>query len=845
MSGFNSMVSSSGFNSGFGSAPGGNDMFSMIRQMLMTSLIFKNVNNSGGSGYSSGTQDYFSIIYVFLITQLIDVMMKYMPMVFDKVYSKYFVFIEQTKNQMVPTNSEQNIKGVNIPKKKSSSVIISVNITDIENVLGQALLEHITNHKSTQHTYYTKQHFILNQQDVLCIGDDIYSCMTENSMSKGNNEYRNDPNKGQNRTEDSIVQIIEVFSYEKNNKELREFLNNVRKNYIITTQNKLGTQRYFFNMFPLSAPLIRGSEFMHGNNGVPIHNTNSIPNHAAKKDLSKLPNNFLFNMKPFETNRSFINLFGEEIELIKKRVKFFIDNKKWYDEKGIPYTLGLLLSGAPGTGKTSTIKCLANETNRHIVNINFNNDITKTQLENLFFNENIVVNNPHTMQQEKYCIPLNQRIYVLEDVDCQGNITHDRSFNLTGSSSSEIDPHKVDLSFLLNLLDGVLETPGRIVIMTSNFPEILDKALIRPGRIDIISEFKKCSNNTIIEMLEFFYDTKLTMEQRDCILQLHARIITPAELSKVMFENFYNMKDSIDHLTALSRQMDSQFPAEKNEMNTMIEFAKQELSYELDTDNHFNRERYEECKTQAQQDEKDKNPSNKLLNREHFEEFKTQAQQDEIDGKSSNVFLDEFREINKRRRRLNSRISKDTDEIESRREELGKLDIIADELFDKVSLDEIKTEIKKIDGLRKKINSQTGSSVFMSEETDDLDFSFLRLIEWEHEKIHGRNPNSNSIMQNNKPRPQVINRSFDIRKDVDVDIDTQLIYDTTKIGNYLAESNDGQPKYNDDTNLIGNFGNFGNIDMNYMLKPERFNDIILCDTEQENEKQISRMMKFK
>ncbi|CAN0389181.1 unnamed protein product, partial [Ectocarpus sp. 13 AM-2016] len=37
---------------------------------------------------------------------------------------------------------------------------------------------------------------------------------------------------------------------------------------------------------------------------------------------------------------------------------------------------------------------------------------------------------------------------------------------------------------LLNVLDGVVDTPGRIVIMTTNHPESLDAALIRPGRID-------------------------------------------------------------------------------------------------------------------------------------------------------------------------------------------------------------------------------------------------------------------------------------------------------------------------------------------------------------------------
>jgi hypothetical protein len=43
---------------------------------------------------------------------------------------------------------------------------------------------------------------------------------------------------------------------------------------------------------------------------------------------------------------------------------------------------------------------------------------------------------------------------------------------------------ELNLAGLLNVLDGVVDTPGRIIIMTSNHPEKLDPALIRPGRIN-------------------------------------------------------------------------------------------------------------------------------------------------------------------------------------------------------------------------------------------------------------------------------------------------------------------------------------------------------------------------
>jgi SpoVK/Ycf46/Vps4 family AAA+-type ATPase len=111
-----------------------------------------------------------------------------------------------------------------------------------------------------------------------------------------------------------------------------------------------------------------------------------------------------------------------------------------------------------------------------------------------------------------------------------------------------IDSLKLDLSFLLNLLDGVLELPGRIVIMTSNYPEKLDHALIRPGRIDVTADFKKCTNETIIEMLEFFYDIELETSELKSIIQLEEYFISPAELGKWMFETIDDHKICIEKL---------------------------------------------------------------------------------------------------------------------------------------------------------------------------------------------------------------------------------------------------------------------------------------------------------
>jgi mitochondrial chaperone BCS1 len=54
-----------------------------------------------------------------------------------------------------------------------------------------------------------------------------------------------------------------------------------------------------------------------------------------------------------------------------------------------------------------------------------------------------------------------------------------------GGYKVEDKSDKLNLSGMLNVLDGVVDCPNRIVVMTSNHPEKLDPALIRPGRVNL------------------------------------------------------------------------------------------------------------------------------------------------------------------------------------------------------------------------------------------------------------------------------------------------------------------------------------------------------------------------
>jgi hypothetical protein len=542
----------------------GNGLMDMIKSQMITMTMMSSMNGNN----TNSNQSVFALLYIFIITQVIEALTRHMPGIAKKVYDHYVERI--SKADLLKDFSIEPAKNTT----KTASITVLVNIADHENILGQSILDYVTNNVNTKHISYKKQNFVLNQTDIIEIYDEIFIALKENKTVET-------PDKKMD-----VEQCVELFSYTKSMQELRGFLNKITHEYKIKIQNKLGDKIYFFNQHPTNAPK--------GPNG--------------EKDYSKLPNNSIFTMKEFQTNRKFTNLFGPEIGAVRKRVEFFMKNRKWYDSKGIPYTLGLLLSGQAGAGKTSTIKCLANETRRHIINLNLNNDITKTQLENLFFNEMIIVLNVSTGQSEKYFIPLDQRVYVLEDIDCQSDLVMERSLKNKGEEKIETEEapkkpdfqvnietnpgrktndkeqplvqnaEKIDLSFLLNLLDGVLENPGRIVIMTSNFPKLLDHALIRPGRIDVIADFKKCFSSTLVEMIEFFYDIYLTQDEKLDIMALREHIISPAEMGKLMFENFYEYGRVIQKLQELSFQeieQDKIYTLTQASQNVINEISKQ------------------------------------------------------------------------------------------------------------------------------------------------------------------------------------------------------------------------------------------------------------------------------
>jgi hypothetical protein len=338
--------------------------------------------------------------------------------------------------------------------------------------------------------------------------------------------------------EGSIKNIkFQLFCKQGNIRTLQSFVDTCNQDYERKMLNKLGNDLYYFDQ------VVEGKKKQ--------QRTNQNP----------LPTGFLVYTKhKFSTTRTFENVYFEEQPVVKKRVEFFLGNRSWYERKGIPYTLGFLFHGAPGTGKTSEIKAIANVARRHPVNIQLSEIKTKTQLRHLFFSDDIHVFNGNTL--EKYTIPISERVYIIEDADAMGDVLLNRDWKrpekpapkdpFAPELDDDIIKDPIDLAFLLNLLDGTLESSGRIVVFTSNYPERFDKALIRPGRIDMIIEFKKCSSKIVREMIMGFYD----LEELEWNHPELDGKWSPAEVNQILFRNFEDPAQAMQEIINLTPGVD-------------------------------------------------------------------------------------------------------------------------------------------------------------------------------------------------------------------------------------------------------------------------------------------------
>lgn len=170
------------------------------------------------------------------------------------------------------------------------------------------------------------------------------------------------------------------------------------------------------------------------------------------------------------------------MDLVVSDAAWFFDAEDWYVDRGVPYRRGYLFSGPPGTGKSSLALALAGHFGRPLYALNLSSIGNDSDLAETFAD-----------------VP-RDAVLLLEDIDdCKAALSRERRDDNQKRGAGPT------LAGLLNAVDGVAAADGRLLILTSNHPERLDLALVRPGRIDLKVPFRLLEADDVRRMYLRFY----------------------------------------------------------------------------------------------------------------------------------------------------------------------------------------------------------------------------------------------------------------------------------------------------------------------------------------------------
>ncbi|HKQ87321.1 MAG TPA: AAA family ATPase [Candidatus Acidoferrales bacterium] len=219
-------------------------------------------------------------------------------------------------------------------------------------------------------------------------------------------------------------------------------------------------------------------------------------------------------------------LHGRDKESLVRDIEKFKLSRQRYRELGVPYHRGYLFYGPPGTGKTSLISA---------VSARFAMSIYAINLADL---------NDKTLMKAIHDVPPGS-VVLFEDIDCikmttarpdsAKAIKNRPSHDPEDERSDPLERFNVTLSGLLNVLDGFYAPEDVLFFMTTNRMESLDRALLRPGRIDYRLFLGKATDQQKIELYRRFFPHASLSDAQD-FAGSHPLVETMAEYQGLLLQ---------------------------------------------------------------------------------------------------------------------------------------------------------------------------------------------------------------------------------------------------------------------------------------------------------------------
>ncbi|KAK2101740.1 26S protease regulatory subunit 8 [Saguinus oedipus] len=195
----------------------------------------------------------------------------------------------------------------------------------------------------------------------------------------------------------------------------------------------------------------------------------------------------LHKILPNKVDPLMIGGLDKQIKETKEVIELPVKHPELFEALGIAQPKGMLLYGPPGTGKTLLARAVAHHTDCTFIRV------SGSELVQKFIGEGArMVRELFVMAWEHA-----QSIIFMDEID---SISSSR---LEGGSGGDSEVQRTMLE-LLNQLDGFEATKNIKVIMATNRIDILDSALLHPGRIDIKIEFPAPNEEARLDILKIY-----------------------------------------------------------------------------------------------------------------------------------------------------------------------------------------------------------------------------------------------------------------------------------------------------------------------------------------------------